>query len=229
MAFVDPLGLDAILINKRLDLAPKGFVDHTSGFFQDGNKDWWFFYFGEEVRYSKVILDDEFTSYDSIFESIDSINAYLWKHKEYKKEEAPYNSSVYVKGDFIASHEAAMDMSIEYKDGIRHKDIPLWDWPGNLINYAMKADNSDYRLFTNNCTQNTMRLFFQGTLPDGTNVGLYAALNGYGIDVLPNNNMWICKYFSAIRPITWKGLMQPCKLCVIELINLFLRMSFILE
>jgi RHS repeat-associated protein len=177
VSFVDPQGLDAILVNKRLDSAPWSGIDHMGAFFQDENKDWWFYYYGDYVDYHKIVLDDTFKNYDSIFKNIDSINEYLWAHDLYKKENVKYRSSVYVKGDFTESHKGAQEYLSKYTQS-------LITWNGKGLS------NKDYNFFLNNCSQTTMALFYKGTLPDGTNVGKYAAENGYGTGMLPNANIW---------------------------------------
>ena len=175
--FIDPLGLDAVLINKPVDnVANKVGVEHMGGFFQDSNDAWWFFFWGDTVRYVQV--EDA-----SIFDSMDKMNKWLIDYRDPKDPDLrllnpdnPYRDSVYVKGNFVASHNGALALLSAY-------DKSLETWDGNGL------PNQEYNVATKNCGQVTMDLFKQGTLPSGTNVGNYMASNGYGNAVIPNWNM----------------------------------------
>ena len=112
--YMDPWGLDAILVNKHIDAASWTGIDHMSAFFQDENNQWWFFFFGEDVKYHKVEFDGTFKSYDDIFKNIDSINAYLLAHGLYAIEDVNYHSSVYVVGNFTESHKGALQYLSNY-------------------------------------------------------------------------------------------------------------------
>ena len=175
--FVDPYGLDAILINKLVDNPTKNVgVEHMGAFFQDENDDWWFFFWGDTVQYVEV--DD-----DSIFDSLDTMNQWLIDYRDPNDPDLrllypdnTYRDSVYIKGDFTASHDEAKGLRKSYKDSLEE-----WDGKG--------FPNQKYNVVTNNCGQVTMSLFEQGTLPSGTNVGDYMTSNGYGTAVIPNWNM----------------------------------------
>ena len=168
IAFVDPLGLDAVLINKAIE-NPAGTylgVEHMAAFFQDENDSWWYFSWEDTVKYVQV--EDT-----SIFESLDSINEWLLNYRDPDDSEfrllysdKHYRDSVYVQGDFTASNNGAAAYFGEYK-------AAETTWDGN--GYA----NKQYNLVTNNCGQVAMRLLSMGTLPDGTNVGSYIAGRGY--------------------------------------------------
>ncbi len=176
IAFIDPYGLDAVLINKRIDNASKTGIEHMGAFFQDSNNDWWFLFYGDKVKYQMV--DD-----NSIFGSMDSMNEWLVKNADLNPDN-PYQSSVYVKGDFTASDEGARGLLDKYNQSIENGTAKGWayyQWLG--------VTNNDYRGLTNNCSQVTMDLFYRGTLPNGTNVGDYAASLGYRIGAIPNANM----------------------------------------
>jgi len=175
--FVDPFGLDAILINKPVDnVANVIGTEHMGGFFQDENDDWWFFFWGDTVQYVQV--DDA-----SIFDSLDSMNQWLIDYRDPNNPDLrllnpdnPYRDSVYIKGDFTASHEGALGLLSAYNESLE-----TWNGKG--------LPNKNYNVATNNCGQVTMNLFMQGTLPSGTNVGDYMTANWYGNAVIPNWNM----------------------------------------
>ena len=186
IAFIDPWGLDAILINKLVDnVANKIGVEHLGAFFQDKNDKWWYFFYGDTVQYVKV--DDA-----SIFDSMNSINQWLLDYRDPNdddfrllKESSPrYRDSVYIKGDFVASHDEAMRLRGDYVDSIQNGTARV-----GPINSLMGVTNENYGAFTNNCGQVTMGLFMMGTLPSGTNVSDYMNANGYGVAVIPNWNM----------------------------------------
>lgn len=165
LKYIDPLGLDAILINKEVDNVAGDIlgVEHMGAFFQDENDDWYFFFWGDKVVYEKIEDPD-------IFESIDTMNEYLFDHNLYEMENKPYIDSVYIRGDFTASHKAAIELQDIYND-------------------SGKEFNSKYNLLWRNCGQVTMRLFKKGVLPGGMKVSTYMMINGYGNSVIPNWNM----------------------------------------
>ena len=165
MMWTDPSGLDAILINKHLeggewykDIGNAVGIEHMGGFFQDEDDAWWYFSWEDTVKYKQV--DDE-----SIFDSMDSMNAWIIDN-EMLSGENPYMTSVYVKGDFTASNNAAAKL------------FEIYDQSSKTGN-ANGLPNGNYNVMSNNCGQVAMRLLSMGTLPDGTNVGSYIAGRGY--------------------------------------------------
>jgi len=187
--YVDPSGLDAILINKPLttrttvkgkeivDIGAITGIEHMSAFFQDKDKNWYFFFYGTTVHL--IPVED-----NSIFNSMDSINKWLLNSaKGYVLDPRDlYRSATYVKGDFTTSLEKAIKINDSYEDKRDkfYKANPTTD---------KKYFNEDYNTVANNCTQVTMSLFYMGTLPNGTNVGDYAKRNGHGINVFPDVNL----------------------------------------
>ncbi|MDD2565179.1 MAG: RHS repeat-associated core domain-containing protein, partial [Salinivirgaceae bacterium] len=178
ITFIDTMGLDAILINKPVDSSANNIgIEHMGGFFQDGKDDWWFFYWGTDVKYIKI--KDE-----SIFDSMDKMNEWLIDYRDPNDPDLrllnpdnPYHDSVYIKGDFIESHKAAQKFHEEYKIAIEKGE------KGFLV------DNKKYGLITNNCGQVTMELIMKGTLSSGMNVGDYISSQWYGVAVIPNWNV----------------------------------------
>ena len=179
---MDLRGLDAILINKKVDVLDGNTpVDHMSALFEDENGDWYYFFWGETVIYNQI--ED-----DSALESLENLNEYLAEKGFINDVE--YYTSVYIKGDFTASHDAASALKSAYDKQDWERDS-LLDIIPNFINEKLEINNADYRLLTNNCSQVTMELFYMGTLPSGENVGDYSAqMKNFGlISVLPNANM----------------------------------------
>jgi RHS repeat-associated protein len=180
LKYIDPLGLDAIIINKEID-AFIG-IEHMSGFFQDEKGDWYYFFWGPDVKVEKV--DDP-----SVLNNVDSINKYLYDHNIAKKPNGenskPYKDAVYIEGDFSLSVTAAQKLKKDYE---------------NTKDMSKDIHNVDYGFFTNNCTQATMKLFALGVLPNGKSVEdylreQYLRINGrpyHGVSVIPNLNMnWL--------------------------------------
>jgi len=163
--FADPTGLDAILVDKTIDYFVG--IEHMSIFIQDGVGDWYFFFQGTDVKYTRI--EDP-----SIFESMDKMNAYLYENDLYAKGNRPYRESVYIKGDFTAAHESAGEILDDYQNALRNG----------------QKNPSNYDFFGNNCGQVSMGLFYQGILPDGTNVGDYLNSIGYSLtSMVPNINL----------------------------------------
>jgi len=178
LVFIDPWGEDAVLINKPVDNAANTIgIEHMSAFFQDENDNWWFFFWGDTVKYVQV--DDA-----SIFDNLDKMNQWLI---DYRDPDDPdlrlltadhtYRDSVYIKGDFTASHSGALELLDIYRESLKS-----WDGKG--------LANQKYNVATKNCGQVTLDLFSRGTLPSGMTVLGYMAWNGYGsAATIPNLNM----------------------------------------
>ncbi len=54
---MDRNGQDAILINKEVDAAPM--IEHMGGIFEDENGDWYYFYWGDTVKFESIENPDE--------------------------------------------------------------------------------------------------------------------------------------------------------------------------
>ena len=167
--YTDSHGLDAILINKLVDnIGNIVGTEHMSGFFQDENDNWWFFFWGDKVQYVEV--DDA-----SIFDSMDTMNQWLIDNGLVNPR-YPYHDSVYIKGDFTASHNKALELLDAYTTSLN-----TWNGKG--------LPNKNYNVVTKNCGQVTMDLLMMGTLPNGTNVGTYIYSHKKGNSIIPNSNM----------------------------------------
>ena len=178
IAYADPLGLDAILISKKLEFeaAEALGIEHMGAFFQDENGIWYYFYWGEVVIYEPV-------TDPSIFESLDTMNAWLYENGYLEESANPYTDSIYVVGDFSKSHQKASAMYEKLKD--EGPGINPWQYifdPGVF-------KNPRYDLFANNCGQVTMQLFRLGILPSGLSVDTYLDANFVFTSPVPNFNM----------------------------------------
>ena len=198
VAYVDPTGLDAILINKIVDYTNIGKLDHMSAFFQDANDDWYFFFWGDDVEVMKV-------TDTSIFRDMDAVNHYLWDFGANRSDAdpashgKPYFKSVYIKGDFTASLQQTMDLKAEY-DASLSGPLHL-----KLLYKKMGVTNQEYRLFTRNCGQVVMKALFLGTLPDGTSVKQYAKDNHKKISMRPGVNLKRMQQIFYNKALTLQG------------------------
>ena len=54
VGFVDLNGMDAILVNKNVETFGFTGIDHMGGFFQDSDSKWYYFYWGNTVKFTEV-------------------------------------------------------------------------------------------------------------------------------------------------------------------------------
>ena len=71
VGFVDLNGMDAILVNKNVETFGFTGIDHMGGFFQDSDSKWYYFYWGNTVKFTEV--ESNFNG------SIQDVNKYLKK------------------------------------------------------------------------------------------------------------------------------------------------------
>jgi RHS repeat-associated protein len=197
IAFIDPSGLDAILINKTVDIpfAEDLGIEHMSAFFQDSDGVWWFFYWGGDVKLIKV--EDVYSPVgcngnpelvfdaSTIFDSMDNVNQWLRLVGALGDDQYDYRTSVYVVGDFDASVAEGRRLANAYAQSLEDGTA------GNVSQIKSKfgTQNNDYNFIMRNCGQETMRLFFMGTLENGMNVGVLALVYGFGISPVPDINL----------------------------------------
>ena len=165
--FIDLDGRDAILVNKVVD----NFwgIEHMSGFFQDEKDDWYFFFWGDDVKVHKV-------EKPTALSDLGTMNEYLFENELYAKANKSYRDAVYIEGDFTKSVAYVKDLFDEYEKSLK--------------NYNGKGlPNKEYNFFTNNCGHVTMEAFALGELPNGMTVAEYMEQNYYGSAMIPNWNM----------------------------------------
>ena len=95
VGFVDLNGMDAILVNKNVETFGFTGIDHMGGFFQDSNSKWYYFYWGNTVKFTEV--ESNFNG------SIQDVNKYLKKRGLMGADNNDYYKAVYIKGDFSDS------------------------------------------------------------------------------------------------------------------------------
>jgi len=121
-----------------------------------------------------VELTRNWKSYDSIFKNLESMNKYLIEEGLINYS---FHSSVYIVGDFTASHDGALEYLSQYE-----KSLDTWNGEG--------IPNQAYNGIINNCGQVAMKLLFKGVLPSGTPVWQYAyEKRCWGTAFFPNANL----------------------------------------
>ncbi len=95
VGFVDLNGMDAILVNKNVETFGFTGIDHMGGFFQDSDSKWYYFYWGNTVKFTEV--ESNFNG------SIQDVNKYLKKRGLMGADNNDYYKAVYIKGDFSDS------------------------------------------------------------------------------------------------------------------------------
>ncbi len=169
VGFVDLNGMDAILINKKIETFGFTGVEHMGGFFQDTDSTWYYFYWGDTVKFKKV--DGNFNG------SMSDMTAYLKKKDLMGVDNSEYHEAVYVKGDFsdsVKKGKRLQQIYNKYYKQYEGKDL---------------CPNKLYNLGTRNCTQETMDLFMRGKLESGESVKAFLNKRGYIKTPLPNINM----------------------------------------
>ena len=169
VGFVDLNGMDAILINKKVETFGFTGVEHMGGFFQDSKSNWYYFYWGNTVKFENV--DGNFNG------SMSDVTAYLKKKDLMGVDNSEYHEAVYVKGDFSKSVKKGKRLQQIYNKYYKQcegKDL---------------CPNKLYNLGSRNCTQETMDLFMKGKLESGESVKAFLNKRGYIKTPLPNINM----------------------------------------
>ena len=169
VGFVDLNGMDAILINKKIETFGFTGVEHMGGFFQDAESKWYYFYWGDTVKFKKV--DGNFNG------SMSDMTNYLKKEDLMGVDNSEYHEAVYVKGDFSNSVKKGKRLQHIYNKYYKQyegKDL---------------CPNKLYNLRSRNCTQETMDLFMRGKLESGESVKVFLNRKGYVKTPLPNINM----------------------------------------
>ncbi len=173
IAFIDFSGLDVIVVNQTENVAGFG---HMSAFVEDDNGNWYFFYWGSSsVSLTKV--DD-----NTILYSEDKMNDWLIKKNLNTKDDPKYDAFCYIYGDFSETKDYYQKLTNQFKTDVKNGDI---GWFG--------FTNKNYNLFTNNCTQATMKGLYLGTCSEsiygGKSLKNYYTSHGYSIGVIPNENL----------------------------------------
>ena len=195
--YIDPLGLDAIIITNE-NAVNLGFTSagHTSAIYQNIDGDWFYTYWGNKVaaviripntyvkewRRSGDVKGD---SMNSMSDFNNALNKFL-SANGFENITSNYTDATYIVGDFTASLDAAYaDVNEAAADnflGIA-KGLTLLN-DGSLV---FRGTNNAYGLLNANCFDKTYTSLSKGTLADGTNVGSYMRTLGFKGGLIPNN------------------------------------------
>ena len=175
VGFVDLNGMDAILVNKNVETFGFTGIDHMGGFFQDYDSKWYYFYWGNTVKFTEV--ESNFNG------SIQDVNKYLKKRGLMGADNNDYYKAVYIKGDFSGSVKEGKGKKQNYEKKYKQNEN------------KERIPNGDYSLVKQNCGQVTMTLLMKGKLESGESVESYLNRQGFKISVSPNINMSKMQYY----------------------------------
>jgi RHS repeat-associated protein len=178
--YLDPMGLDAIVINKPVGFDPTNTIEHMSLLIQDSNGDWNYFFYGNQVYYDKI-------TDPHAMDSLDNLNQYLLENNSsygqpyLNNDKKVYTRSVYIEGDFTDTEAAAKKLVNSYIRDYKRKGKYKFNW--------------NYGLISNNCTRNSIEILLKGKLPDEAILEDYLLKKGYFGDkdidkyFYPNDNL----------------------------------------
>ena len=183
LKFVDPWGLDAIIITNSNSVGIEGVATagHTSAIYQNANGSWYYTYWGNNAAAVIYIPDEYMNSLEHFNEGLNNI----LNHYGYSDITSNYTHATYIVGDFTASLQAAYDdvdsaHHNQFSEGQHYFD----ETNGNFV---YQGQNSPYNVLYNNCFDRTYASLSKGTLADGTNVGNYMKDLGFKGGMIPNN------------------------------------------
>ena len=176
--FVDPSGLDAIIITSSSAAASQG---HTSALYQNADGSWYYTYWGNKAAAVIYIPDEYMGSLEDFNQGLKNILA----HYNYTDITTDYDSATYIVGDFTASLQAAYDdvdsaQHNQWSEGWHYFD----ETNGNFV---YQGQNSPYNVLYNNCLDRTYESLSKGTLANGRNAGEYMRGLGFDGGMIPNN------------------------------------------
>jgi hypothetical protein len=203
LAFVDPTGLDAIWINSSNYSGTLG-QGHSSLLIENAEGKWKYFYFAiNGVHFLEVA--------PAALKSLDAFNE--WHNS--KEKIKPYDSSVYIEGDFTDAYSVADNLGKDYKpdqidDNTTLVDRFFYKAKNHILVNAFfnTAKNKEYSLFTNNCAIASWNLLKTGFLYDEekTNVGEYMDSFSISPSFLPNKTSEQVSFIFANSSFTYDGL-----------------------
>ena len=181
--YIDPLGLDAIIITNSNSVGIEGVVTagHTSALYQDITGSWYYTYWGNKAT-AVIYIPNEYM--DSLGHFNEGLNSIL-NHYGYKDITSDYNHATYIVGDFTASLQAAYDDVDSAYPNPFSKGTHCFDETNG--NFVYQGQNSPYNVLYNNCFDRTYASLRKGTLENGNNVGDYMKDLGFKGGMIPNN------------------------------------------
>ena len=178
--YSDPSGLDAIVANQTWNVLRFG---HMSSFVQDSDGTWYFFYWGNDSVLLESIDDP------SILNDADTLNEWLTEN-DFNKSKYEYDAFCYIAGDFSESVEYYKSLLDQYSDG-----------SGN------GSRNGNYDLLFDNCTHETMRGIFKGTIGLEEKQTVKSIYNGllYSVRAAPNANLSNLQQIFENKSLTYRS------------------------
>ncbi|MBR5552700.1 MAG: RHS repeat-associated core domain-containing protein, partial [Clostridia bacterium] len=175
--FVDPTGLDAIVITSTdsVDVLGVSF-GHTSVIAQDENGDWYYYYWGNKNAFVEPVPAEVMESLVNEG-SLDSFNTWLnddANKDKFENSTKSYEKSTYIEGDFSESvkyfesliHGDSGD-SGDNKSVIITRKVPTTSILGHTPDRVAGPYNKDYKPFSNNCVTTSIDGLEKGILPNG--------------------------------------------------------------
>ena len=170
IAFIDPLGLDAILINKPTErgITNKAGQEHMSILMQDKYGQWYYNAFmGDHIIYAAIFKDIDVTD-------LSSLNKWLKENGVVDKEWYDFNKSAYVEGDFtqplamIAGYEDKPDEKYQkLANQVEYSPNAIQSGIDNLARKVAKEDfATTYSPVFNNCGHVAISWFAMGKMPN---------------------------------------------------------------
>jgi RHS repeat-associated protein len=205
LAFVDPTGLDAIWINSSNWPGTLG-SGHSSLLIENANGVWGYFYFAINAVTFAPVAPEAMSS----LESFNEWTQYM-AGKE-NKEYPPYDSSVYIKGDFTSAYSEAARLKDdnEFKEWITVQEKLLGIIAKNpfVDMFTNTADNKEYHLLFNNCATASWNLLKMGFLHDESRTGVGDFMDSFSMSpsFVPNNATQQVSFMFANSLFTKDGL-----------------------
>lgn len=194
--FIDPMGLDALIITKNNAVPVAGTPQgHTSAIYQNKNNEWFYTYWGNKAA-AVIRIPDEYiaefkrngdvmaNSMDSLSNFNTALNRFL-SANGYENITSDYTDATYVVGDFTASLSAA------YDDVVVMANLNIFS-NGTMTTHhdgskVFQGHNGAYDVLQNNCFDRTYTSLGKGTLKNGASVSSYMTALSFNGGMVPNN------------------------------------------
>lgn len=212
--YIDPYGLDAIIITNRNSVGIEGVATagHTSAIYQNANGQWFYTYWGNKAA-AVIHIPDKYikeyrrngdvlgNSMASLADFNNSLNRFL-SANGFKNITSNYTDATYIVGDFTASLDAAYDdVNSAYTNKHSKGALTTLD-DGSKV---FQGHNSPYNVGYRNCFDKTYASLSKGTLVNGTNVGAYMKDLDFKGGMIPNNAVPKFKEVFMNSSFTYEG------------------------
>ncbi len=193
--YIDPLGLDAIIITNKNSVGIEGVVTagHTSAIYQGVNGEWYYTYWGNKaaavIRIPNTYIKEYRRDGDIVVKSMNSLTDFnnslnnFLSSNDLKNITSNYTNATYIVGDFTASLNTAYDDVNNAYINKHSKGTLITLSDGSKI---FQGHNSPYNMWYRNCFDKTYDSLSKGTLANGTNVGTYMNELEFKGGLIPN-------------------------------------------